>query len=49
MMMGLDEMATQRVAGFLAALERALAQGDAAGAAALFGAECYWRDLAALT
>ena len=42
-------MATQHVAGFLATLERALARGDAAGAANLFAAECYWRDLAALT
>ena len=39
----------QGVNRFLAALERALAAGDAAGAAGLFGAECYWRDLAALT
>jgi len=38
-----------RVEGFVAALGRALASGDAAAAAGLFGAECYWRDLAALT
>ena len=37
------------VARFLTALEAALTRGDAAGAAALFGDECYWRDLAALT
>ena len=47
--MGRDEMATHPVAEFLAALERALALADAAGAAKLFGPECYWRDLAALT
>jgi len=40
---------TQRVGAFLAALEGALARGDAAEAAGLFGPECYWRDLAALT
>lgn len=42
-------MTSTRVAEFLAALEAALARGDATGAAALFGEECYWRDLAALT
>lgn len=47
--MGRDEMTTLHVAGFLTALEKALAENDAQGAAALFGPECYWRDLAALT
>ncbi len=41
--------ATRRVGGFLAALDAALARGDTAEAAGLFGPECYWRDLAALT
>jgi putative flavoprotein involved in K+ transport len=41
--------ASGRVAQFLASLESALTRGDAAAAAALFGEECYWRDLAALT
>jgi len=34
---------------WLAALGAALGRGDAEGAAALFGDECYWRDLVAFT
>ena len=37
------------VIAWLAKLEAALASGDAAAAAQLFGTECYWRDLLALT
>ena len=44
-----EVLTATRVGNFLAALERALANGDAAGAAGLFGTECYWRDLAALS
>src|SRR3974390_1195453 len=34
---------------WLAAFSSALASGDSGGAAALFGDECFWRDLAAFT
>ena len=37
------------VQDWLSALEAALAAGDASGAAAMFGAESYWRDLVAFT
>jgi putative flavoprotein involved in K+ transport len=36
---------TQRASGWLASLAAALERGDAAGAAALFGDDSYWRDL----
>ncbi len=41
--------ATIQAATWLANLDRALAQSDIAGAVALFGDECYWRDLVAFT
>lgn len=41
--------ATIQAANWLANLDRALAQSDIAGAVALFGDECYWRDLVAFT
>ncbi len=34
---------------WLADLDAALRRGDAAAAAALFGDDCYWRDLVAFT
>jgi putative flavoprotein involved in K+ transport len=40
---------TQQVTEWLAALDAALKRGDAAGAATLFGDECYWRDLVSFT
>jgi putative flavoprotein involved in K+ transport len=40
-----DRPATERASGWLAALAAALARGDAAGAAALFSDDGYWRDL----
>jgi putative flavoprotein involved in K+ transport len=40
---------TQQVSGWLAALDAALKRGDAAGAAALFGDDSYWRDLVSFT
>jgi putative flavoprotein involved in K+ transport len=39
----------QQVSEWLAALSAALERGDAGGAADLFGAECYWRDLVSFT
>ncbi|HEX6144227.1 MAG TPA: NAD(P)/FAD-dependent oxidoreductase [Geminicoccaceae bacterium] len=41
--------ATERVRGWLARFEAALREGDADAVAALFGDECYWRDLVSLT
>lgn len=41
--------ATQQATHWLATLDRALVQSDIAGAVALFGDECYWRDLIAFT
>ncbi|MHC6175989.1 flavin-containing monooxygenase [Glutamicibacter sp. X7] len=40
---------TQAASEWLTALQHALDERDADAAAALFGAECYWRDLASLT
>ena len=40
-----DGTPTQRASEWLAALASALVRGDAAGAAALFGDDGYWRDL----
>ena len=40
---------TQQAARWLATLDRALAQSDIAAAVALFGDQCYWRDLVAFT
>jgi putative flavoprotein involved in K+ transport len=44
-----DKTLTQQVAQWLAALDAALQHGAAAGAAALFGDDCYWRDLVSFT
>jgi putative flavoprotein involved in K+ transport len=44
-----NEPATDQAANWLANLDRALGQADIAGAVALFGDECYWRDLVAFT
>ncbi|MEA2663063.1 MAG: putative flavoprotein involved in transport, partial [Candidatus Eremiobacteraeota bacterium] len=41
--------ATRLVAGWLSALDDALARADIAAALALFGEESYWRDLVAFT
>ncbi len=41
--------ATKQAADWIAALGAALSAGDAGAAAALFGEECYWRDLVAFT
>ena len=41
--------ATAIARAWLGRLNAALAAGDAAAAATLFGDECYWRDLVALT
>ena len=42
--------ASQRVTGWLAALERSLAAGDVASTLALFDdAECFWRDMVSFT
>jgi len=40
---------TRQVSDWLAALDAALKRGDAAGAAALFGDDGYWRDLVSFT
>jgi putative flavoprotein involved in K+ transport len=40
---------TQQVSEWLAALDAAVKRGDAAGAAALFGDDSYWRDLVSFT
>jgi putative flavoprotein involved in K+ transport len=44
-----NDPATAQAAGWLAQLDRALAHADIAAAVALFGDECYWRDLVAFT
>src|SRR5277367_2786526 len=40
---------TERATTWLASLDAALSRGDAPGAAALFDADCHWRDLVAFT
>ncbi len=40
---------TREVAAWLASLDQALTRGDAAGAAALFNDESYWRDMVSFT
>src|SRR5689334_10073825 len=40
---------TEKISSWLAALDAALRRGDAAGAAALFHATSYWRDLVSFT
>ncbi|MEO1491141.1 MAG: NAD(P)/FAD-dependent oxidoreductase [Pseudomonadota bacterium] len=40
---------TERVSAWLSGLEAAMAAGDAAGAAAMFDEDCYWRDLVLMT
>lgn len=44
-----ESAATRQVAGFLAKLGEALTRGDIPAATALFGPECFWRDLVAFT
>jgi putative flavoprotein involved in K+ transport len=44
-----NDPATDQAAGWLAQFDRALAHADIAAAVALFGDECYWRDLVAFT
>ncbi|MCE7980918.1 MAG: NAD(P)/FAD-dependent oxidoreductase [Caldilinea sp. CFX5] len=44
-----NESATQQAANWLANLEHTLTHADLAGTVALFGDECYWRDLVAFT
>lgn len=44
-----ESTATRICADWIEKLNSALVAGDAAGAAALFGEECFWRDLIALT
>ncbi len=44
-----EKTPTQQVAEWLAELGAALERGDAEGAAALFGADSYWRDLVSFT
>ena len=44
-----EKTPTQQVSEWLAALGSALERGDAAGAAALFGDDSYWRDLVSFT
>ena len=44
-----DATPTQRAQAWLDRFEAAQAAGDAAAAAALFDAECYWRDLVSYT
>ena len=44
-----DRSPTERVSAWLADFGAALERGDAAAAVALFGAECYWRDLVSFT
>jgi putative flavoprotein involved in K+ transport len=45
----LDKAPNARVTALLGKLDAALAAGDIEAAFALFGAECYWRDLVAFT
>jgi putative flavoprotein involved in K+ transport len=44
-----NDPATAQAADWLAQFDRALAHADIAAAVALFGDECYWRDLVAFT
>ncbi len=44
-----EKTPTQQVTDWLAALSESLDHGDAAAAAALFGDDCYWRDLVSFT
>ncbi len=44
-----EKTPTQQVSDWLAALAAALEHGDAAGTAALFNDESYWRDLVSFT
>src|SRR5579859_3943200 len=44
-----EKTPTQQVSEWLAALGAALERGDAEGAANLFGADSYWRDLVAFS
>jgi len=44
-----EKTPTQRVSEWLTALDAALQRGDAEGAAEMFGADSYWRDLVAFT
>ncbi len=44
-----DATPTAQLARWVSDLDAALARGDAAAASALFGDECYWRDLVAFT
>jgi len=44
-----ETAASQRVKEWLARFDAALSRSDAAGAAALFADECYWRDLVSFT
>lgn len=48
-MNNIDDPVTQVAANWLAQLESALAHADIVAAVALFGTECYWRDLVAFT
>jgi putative flavoprotein involved in K+ transport len=45
----LDKAPNARVTAFLGKFDAALAAGDVDAAVALFGVECYWRDLVAFT
>ncbi|MFC3127439.1 NAD(P)/FAD-dependent oxidoreductase [Pseudoroseomonas globiformis] len=45
----IDHTAEARAAEWLAALESALQEGDIARATALFGPQCFWRDLLSFT
>jgi putative flavoprotein involved in K+ transport len=44
-----EKAPTRQVSEWLAALDAAVERGDAAGAAALFGGDSYWRDLVSFT
>src|ERR1700722_9137090 len=45
----MDEAARTKAGVWLAALDRALASGDAPAALALFADDCYWRDFLSFT
>jgi putative flavoprotein involved in K+ transport len=45
----MNAAATDRLTAWLRDFERAIAGADVAAVTALFGAECYWRDLVAFT
>lgn len=49
MVQSTNEMKARVARAWLQALEQAMANGDCEAAAALFGRQCYWRDLVALT